>query len=603
MSTIHPALRLQNTSRLSVPIRRLALTAVNGSFEDVQMLYTFVCGSDTRLKEAELCVPIFYALIDPSSIPDGDTFEHIIMTSAHTTFITCAIGTAMVKSSLIRDASPDLWLRVWPWIHFIDTYWDYLPGELPATTFTSMSVLLLGLRTHPEVASVVSATPGVRSVLAHAWVMFLSGDSLPPIKELVDVLSELTQGVKIPANFEEIVSAVGGCYDQLASVVIKHISLGLTVPNTGMRMVLLSVALIFLDLTAAYDEFSTALVAGGVISALISVLVDFTGTTTHLTETAIYQGMKTLIGYFPGEPMYPRVAEALGAGLLRFIIGCAVKYGRTTPIESVDVSPSLGWVMRILRYHTLVSWTVITAMRDAFTDAQKSPQYREFTKLPLFQRWTEMAEDFEHRLQALEEWETTGCHWVACSKTTRKFKRCAGCESAYFCSAEFQCVDWRAAHRDVCQSLKYDPHCSLYRRFTRRDRAFMRVLIDHDYTTLKYQIFRDVVLFMHSHPDDQDGFFVHLDHTCGVLATVLPRCDFPEFFAGYRDTRMRPVLISFGTFNDVTRPHYVFPLGASSTVLDTGLHRIAREIPAGAEASEYTPLVEQRVLELMQAAE
>ncbi|KAJ7847689.1 hypothetical protein B0H13DRAFT_1907171 [Mycena leptocephala] len=533
MSTIHPALRLQNTSRLSVPIRRLALTAVNGSFEDVQMLYTFVCGSDTRLKEAELCVPIFYALIDPSSIPDGDTFEHIIMTSAHTTFITCAIGTAMVKSSLIRDASPDLWLRVWPWIHFIDTYWDYLPGELPATTFTSMSVLLLGLRTHPEVASVVSATPGVRSVLAHAWVMFLSGDSLPPIKELVDVLSELTQGVKIPANFEEIVSAVGGCYDQLASVVIKHISLGLTVPNTGMRMVLLSVALIFLDLTAAYDEFSTALVAGG---------------GAHVS---------------PG-------CRGAGAGLLRFIIGCAVKYGRTTPIESVDVSPSLGWVMRILRYHTLVSWTVITAMRDAFTDAQKSPQYREFTKLPLFQRWTEMAEDFEHRLQALEEWETTGCHWVACSKTTRKFKR-----------SECQCVHWRAAHRDVCQSLKYDPHCSLYRRFTRRDRAFMRVLIDHDYTTLKYQIFRDVVLFMHSHPDDQDGFFVHLDHTCGVLATVLPRCDFPEFFAGYRDTRMRPVLISFGTFNDVTRSHYVFPLGASSTVLDTGLHRIAREIPPG----------------------
>jgi hypothetical protein len=67
--------------------------------------------------------------------------------------------------------------------------------------------------------------------------------------------------VDIPANFEEILSAVGGGYDELASVVIKHISLGLTLPNSDMKVIMLSVALVFLDKTAAHDEFPAAQVS------------------------------------------------------------------------------------------------------------------------------------------------------------------------------------------------------------------------------------------------------------------------------------------------------------------------------------------------------
>jgi hypothetical protein len=111
--------------------------------------------------------------------------------------------------------------------------------------------------------------------------------------------------------------------------------------------------------------------------------------------------------------MYPRVAEAVRAGLLPFI------YGRTTRMDVEDVSRLLAWVVLALRSHTLVSWTVVTAMRGAFADAQKSPQYREFTKLPLFHYWCEMAGNFEYRVQALEAWEATRCHWIAvCENST-----------------------------------------------------------------------------------------------------------------------------------------------------------------------------------------
>lgn len=65
---------------------------------------------------------------------------------------------------------------------------------------------------------------------------------------------------------------------------------------------------------------------------------------------------------------------------------------------------------------------------------------------------------------------------------------------------------------------------------------------------------------------------------------------------------MHPVLISIGTLGE-TQQQYVFALGASSTVFDAGLHRIASEIPVGVQPSEHTQLVEQRVLELMWATE
>jgi hypothetical protein len=53
----------------------------------------------------------------------------------------------------------------------------------------------------------------------------------------------------------------------------------------------------------------------------------------------------------------------------------------------------------------------------------------------------------------------------------------------------------------------------------------------------------------------------------------------------------------------VTQHPYVLPLQTNSTAFDAGLLRIAGEIPAGADASGYIQLVEEKVHVLMQATE
>ncbi|KAJ6573267.1 hypothetical protein B0H10DRAFT_2433615 [Mycena sp. CBHHK59/15] len=137
---------------------------------------------------------------------------------------------------------------------------------------------------------------------------------------------------------------------------------------------------------------------------------------------------------------------------------------------------------------------------------------------------------------------------------------------------------------------------TLDKYFPRRERAFIRALLDADYKRLKPQISRDVILFMHAYPNTPDTYFVHFDYTHfgSVVATVRPRSDLVYLPAWYRRTRLHVVFAARGKG---PMPDYLVPLLSSSTAFDAGLHRIANEIPAGADIS----LVENKVWELIQA--
>jgi hypothetical protein len=49
---------------------------------------------------------------------------------------------------------------------------------------------------------------------------------------------------------------------------------------------------------------------------------------------------------------------------------------------------------------------------------------------------------------------------------------------------------------------------TLEKYFPRRDRAFIRALLDADCKRLKPQISRDVILFMHAYLNTRDAYFV-----------------------------------------------------------------------------------------------
>lgn len=276
-----------------------------------------------------LLIPVFYLHLDPSLIPDPDALDTAISTSIMLPCIDAASMSLHALGSLIRigavpvDAYPHAWPRVWRWIEFFHTYSTCLPGFIDSAEIACVehSIIISRLRTHPELSNVVSTTRGVRHIIATAWVHLLYNDSPTALHELPFFLGILADGIKDMSNFEEILDGVGGCEEDLASAVLKHISRGLpvvsdviTASRSNPDAASLAIALQFLDDSVTYNSLHLALLAQGIVGFLISVLATFNKTINSLTRPVVYVAFFLLAGYLQTGNL--RIVEGLQAGLL-----------------------------------------------------------------------------------------------------------------------------------------------------------------------------------------------------------------------------------------------------------------------------------------------
>ncbi|KAJ7249205.1 hypothetical protein B0H12DRAFT_701184 [Mycena haematopus] len=365
----------------------------------------------------------------------------------------------------------------------------------------------------------------------------------------------------------------------------------------------------FLNKTTAYDSFPVILLSRGILVPLLTALDTLTtgSTCTRFTADAILCGVQALTHYLTTGAVCPWVGHALDAGLLRFIISCALKSMTLPPTDREDMIGQLEWLVRSCLPLTLISYPVVTAMKRSFADAQRASCVPKFAKSPLAPHWNMLTKLVEERVVLLDAWEAAGspspraCANKMCGRIRARdeFKCCARCRTAY-CSPECQQADWRADHRKSCKLGRNPLSYPFDWLFSRRERAFIRLLLNTDYKRLKLQISRDIVLFMHAqaHADAPDAFQVLFDYKRpeGVKATVLSRSD--DSAGRYRGTRLHAVLLGLGT----PKPH-LFPLHTSSPAFENGLRCVANEIPVGADAPSYTTFVEAKVRALMQATE
>ncbi|KAJ6524403.1 hypothetical protein DFH09DRAFT_186434 [Mycena vulgaris] len=105
------------------------------------------------------------------------------------------------------------------------------------------------------------------------------------------------------------------------------------------------------------------------------------------------------------------------------------------------------------------------------------------------------------------------CDNLACSKKDVKddFRMCSGCKHSYYCSKECQNADWRAGrHKPACLVHRRGAHNLTERHhLTKRNRDFMRALLDHDFRKHKGQIYDQIVKCIKVHPDA--GWFIIFD--------------------------------------------------------------------------------------------
>ncbi|KAJ6609127.1 hypothetical protein B0H10DRAFT_2226207 [Mycena sp. CBHHK59/15] len=480
---------------------------------------------DLPSNQAVLLLPIIYVNLDSAAIPSADELD-TILSSADPEIPSLRLAAKSLNALpdflnspiFPPEASRDLWPRVFKWMDFIHTYWDYLP-EVKTLDETQAHLIHLSIILHfssrDDTARLIVSTPGARIILAGAWAALVRDNNLlgkdPAFREVVLLLLLLKQDVSDPENFGEIVAGVGGSLDDLAALAIKQISHAAISPKTEMTVGFLGSIMAFLNETSN-GHFNSALISKGIVAALVATAHAFADVTGRTIVPALQLCFMMLIDYLGMPPGYPWVIEALNAGLLRAIV--AVGVAPRLADLSIHVKDLL---LRILP-SSMVYYSVVAQLNDKFSDIEALGATRGLAESTISREWQHFSKLATERVGLLEIFESDnwvsmrGCDNMQCGTIDKKrhFDRCSHCASALYCSRDCQKVDWRNGHREACQRLR-----SVRLRHPEilgtRERAFLHAVLFYCSTNQTQNLLVEQAIFMHVHPGEP--FSIAFDYT------------------------------------------------------------------------------------------
>lgn len=397
-------------------IQPVATAAANGSLKDLVRLSIVL--RSLPGDQAAILLPIFYLHLDPSTIPDPGRLDEIITAGTPLPSIDGAVISLNALSDLVEmsvvpvDASPDLWPRVWKWMHFLHSYWEYLPGfhasdEVKGCLKNSSIVLLLSQ--HPATALAISATPGIRRILATSWAAILHDVSLASQEaaklELTRLLALLSRDIDDLSNLDEVVDGVGGSYNDLAAVIIEHISQGVAAPTSETVVTYLGAVITVLE--ARDDPLNAALMAKGIVLSLLLAIDTLQKTTSNLALPIVQLCFILLSAYLKSPAGYRWITQALEAGLLQNIVDLSLEVVQSQAHNSHirDISAELQDLVSSVISGALVSYPVVSCMKRLLPTIKKTSSSPKFAKSVIFDAWRTFSRLVEERVKVLDTWE------------------------------------------------------------------------------------------------------------------------------------------------------------------------------------------------------
>ncbi|KAJ7622280.1 hypothetical protein FB45DRAFT_1091073 [Roridomyces roridus] len=511
MTTIHPLLRLCESSKWRPALRSTAKAAAAGSTPDLFRLIKFSYESGTRRlpqNERVMLTPILYRHLDPSSIPsvaDLDLAAVVddVVARVNGPVLTLGglIGQIQDRDLKPKAAAPDLWARVHPWLEFLHTYRVLFPN-LPAFNEIQLpwviAYLTLFFMDHPNTSAVIYATSGMRTLIASAWGEIVH-DPLYRVKLHTklrmqsEMLSVLTHEITEPGHLEEIIAGVGG-YDQLAALVVEHISQVLDDDNLFE----------FLDISAVFiarkpDCLLPALLQRGIVRTLVTAVRRLQTRPSYLQEFSSAYRCSALLAHFlkvhPGSTWLREALEAveIDSGILR----------------------CLEQLLREVLPRALVFYDVVGQLKLLLPDLERLVgASQDFSNSAFVNEWIPFAALAKERVTALDAWEAKGrpfpqaCDNMLCGKidSRQKFRCCSACKHATYCSRDCQSADWEAVHRDICAEFRSIPPDFDFPH--RRERGFLHALAQADFQRLRGGISTQLLKNAVESPETQSVVFL-----------------------------------------------------------------------------------------------
>ncbi|KAJ6540862.1 hypothetical protein DFH09DRAFT_64066 [Mycena vulgaris] len=335
------------------------------------------------------------------------------------------------------------------------------------------------------------------------------------------------------SNLDEWIDGAGGTLDDLAVLLVGHINRIQSTPDIPkfdnsfafffhpmVRLLAASeLTRIEKDGRIMLAPLTAALLPHGIVGALSDML--FTGARPGLGEQAPVQTLHRCSAILQhilySSAGYRLLPEALDAGLLNVLVACGEL--KSAKIDGILMS----FLTRLLPAST-VYYDFLAKMEPALRrveDFERTGIFRTTT----FSEWGKMKELARQRLQVLTLLDAPSyisrraCDNLQCGviRARTDLRRCSGCQSYYYCSAECQRSDWNDGHRAACTPV-HSFWLNASSPFSVKERAFLRALMQDDHSSLKGLRSRiDELIFMNLGPNSP--FCTQFDYT-GLAGTM-----------------------------------------------------------------------------------
>ncbi|KAK6984019.1 MYND-type domain-containing protein [Favolaschia claudopus] len=437
-------------------------------------------------------LPVIYANLDPTRIPHTDPSS-----------------------------------RLWSWIQFLEGFPEHLPERTNPTM--PLSVAIWPFLRSPEARTIVHATPSIHAFVIRLWKLL--PDSQVRTSPYYGVFYTFLCHCDAPSCVDAFIHACDDNPHTLASLIVQQINLvvGACVdPKAEYPLLILKARLDCLSglVMIRNPRLLSALLSAGLIKAFTLAIVRlhvFRG--VEATLEAIVLMLPHLLQMDTGFPYLP---DALKAGLLAGLIGCAAQYNSTSKIVRFVLD-----IFSTVLPASLAHYRVISALSFPLRRARKSACDPRFLASPVADKWSDFLALAEQRLSLYEHFRSTGaggfqsCSNYECTELRKvsELKCCGGCQVKLYCSRKCQISDWKVyGHRQLCESIAASTSLT---RLHRRQDAFLQLMMRSDHESCELEILRQQLRYM-LHYEGRQDFLTEFDYTEGFFKIRVKRAQAAE---------------------------------------------------------------------------
>lgn len=288
-------------------------------------------------------LPVYYSVLDPTRVPTSAELD--VMPR-----MLSAVDMAMLSLEVIfaielpPQAGADLWPRVWVWVKFFQIFRDFLSGfEIDILTEDELCVGFMifsrNMCAYCPNEAMICSTAGFTAMAVRTWASVLETQDVLRLEEALD-----NDGLHFVASasavVEDIVDGAGGSIDDLAALVMSHLSLVAPDVQTQLSAAQLRLIDFVLGIWARIDcmgrgpdcdptfskPLSFALISQGVAQPLAITLWTASRTTNPDTASVIEQCLVIFGAIFLTKRGNRVLRVAIQHGFLWALVACGRRF-------------------------------------------------------------------------------------------------------------------------------------------------------------------------------------------------------------------------------------------------------------------------------------